>query len=256
MLRPQSFPPVRAALALACFLIAIPSFAIDATEIVRKAEDLLRGRTSYFEMEMTIVKPDWSRTMGMKAWGLEPHYALVYLTEPARDKGTVTLKRGGEIWNWIPAVQKEIKIPPSMMLQSWMGSDFTNDDLVRESSVVDDYTHQLLGTDNLAGYPCWRILMIPKPEAGVVWGKIIVWISKEEYFELRADYYSEEGDLVKTFVGSNVRTIGGRTIPTHWEMIPVDKPGNKTVLDYMNAMFNPKNINEAFFSQQNMRKVR
>jgi outer membrane lipoprotein-sorting protein len=102
----------------------------DATEIVKKADELMRANSSYSEIMMIIVKPDWSREMGMKVWALEPDYSMIYITEPARDKGTVTLKRKTEVWNWLPSAQKVIKIPPSMMLQSWMGSDFTNDDLV------------------------------------------------------------------------------------------------------------------------------
>ena len=112
--------------------------AQDAKEIMWAADELIKSKSSYAEISMTIIKTDWTRTIGMKSWALEPDYALFYITEPARDKGTVTLKRKKEVWNWIPAAQKVIKIPPSMMLQSWMGSDFNNDDLVKESSIVNE----------------------------------------------------------------------------------------------------------------------
>jgi outer membrane lipoprotein-sorting protein len=238
-------------------LIGIVNFTIaqDAKEIVKKADELMRSKSSYSEMTMTIVKPSWSREMSMKIWALEPDYALIYLTSPARDKGTVTLKRKNEVWNWLPSAQKVIKIPPSMMLQSWMGSDFTNDDLVRESSIVEDYKHKLFGEEKVNGYDCYKIEMIPKPEAGVVWGKIIIWISKEKYQEIKADYYDEDGNLVKYFVGSDEKKMDGRNILTHWEMIPKDKPGNKTVMEYSEINFN-YDVEQSFFSEQNMKRVR
>jgi outer membrane lipoprotein-sorting protein len=226
-----------------------------AKEIVEKADQLMRANSSYSEIKMTIQKPDWSRTMGMKVWALEPDYALIYITEPARDKGTVTLKRYNEVWNWLPSAQKVIKIPPSMMLQSWMGSDFTNDDLVRASSIVKDYTHELISEEKINGYDCYKIKLTPKPEAGVVWGKIITWISKEKYLQVKTDYYDEEDELIKSFIGSNEEKMDGRNIFSHWEMIPYNEPGNKTILDYKEIKFN-KEIQESFFSEQNMKRVR
>ena len=194
---------------LLAFLLTAGSVSAEtARDIVKKADELIRSKSSYSVVEMTIVKPGWSRTMSMKLWALEPDYALIYVSSPARDKGTVTLKRKNEVWNWLPSVQRVIKIPPSMMLQSWMGSDFTNDDLVRESSVVNDYTHSLIGEETMNGYKCHKIKMTPKPEAGVVWGKIIVWISKDRYLQTKADYYSEDGKKVKTFTGSMERKNG------------------------------------------------
>ncbi len=231
------------------------SLAQDAREIVTKANELIRARSSFSDMTMEVVKPDWSRKVSIKIWSLEPDYGLMLITAPAKDKGMVTLKRKKEVWNWIPSVQRVIKIPPSMMMQSWMGSDFSNDDLVRESSIVDDYEHSIIGEDNLAEYVCYQVELRPKPEAGVVWGKIIMWISKEGYLELRADYYDEDLEKIKSMIGSNVKEMGGRTIPVHWEMIPYDKPGQKTVMDYNNIEFNIK-IPESFFSQQNMKRVR
>lgn len=236
-------------------LIASTLFGQDAKDIIKKADELMRANSSYSELTMTIVKPDWSRTMGMKAWALEPDYTLIYITEPARDKGSVTLKRKNEVWNWLPSAQKVIKIPPSMMLQSWMGSDFTNDDLVRQSSIVNDYNHNLIGEEKLNGYDCYKIEMLPKPEAGVVWGKVITWIVKEKYLQLKTDYYDEDGTIVKSFNGSEEKKMGGRNIFAHWEMVPFDKPGNKTILDYQEIKFNI-DIDESYFSEQNMKRVR
>ncbi len=231
------------------------SQAQDATEIVKKADELMRAKSSYSEITMKIVKPDWSREMSMKVWSLEPDYAIIYITEPARDKGTVTLKRKNEVWNWLPSAQKVIKIPPSMMLQSWMGSDFTNDDLVRESSVIKDYTHKLIGEEKVDGFDCYKVQLTPKPDAGVVWGKIIAWIAKNSYLEPKVEYYDEDGFLVKKFIGSDLQKMDGRNIFTHWEMIPENKPGNKTIMDYKKILFNIK-TDESFYSEQNMKRVR
>ncbi len=243
-------------LGLMLFVGLMPTVhAQDAREIVRRADELMRGRSSYAEMSMTIMKPAWSRTIAMKVWALEPDYSLVYVTEPARDRGSVTLKRKLEVWNWLPLVQRVIKIPPSMMLQSWMGSDFTNDDLVRQSSIIDDYTHTLVGGDTIEGYRCWKIQLVPKPDAGVVWGKLIMWIAQPGYLELRTDFYDEDGALVKSFTGSAIKTFDGRTLASHWEMIPLNEPGKKTILDYRIIRFNVV-LTTSFFSEENMKRVR
>ena len=237
------------------FTFSITCYSQDAKEIMRKADQLMKSKSSYSELKMTIIKKDWSRTIGMKAWALEPDYAIIYITEPARDKGTVTLKRKKEVWNWLPSAQRVIKIPPSMMLQSWMGSDFTNDDLVKESSKVDDYTHSILRKENYDGYECYVIESIPKPDAGVVWGKIISWISEKEYYQLKAEFFDEDDYLVKTFLGTEIKKMDDRTIPTHWEMVPEDKPGEKTVMIYEKMDFNI-DVKESFFSEQNMKRIR
>ena len=226
-----------------------------AREIVQKSNELIRASSSFAELKMKIIKPDWSREMTMKVWSIEPDYSLLLITAPARDKGTVTLKRKQEVWNYIPTVQRTIKIPPSMMLQSWMGSDFTNDDLVRQSSIVEDYEHSIIGEEEYEGYLCYKIELIPKPEAGVVWGKIIMWVSKKGYLQLKMDHYDEDGFLVKTMKGSKIKKLGNRLIPTFWEMIPEDEPGQKTIMEYLDIEFNTK-IHTNFFSQQNMKRVR
>ena len=213
------------------------------------------GKKTYSVITMTITKPSWSRTVTMKAWSIEPDYSIVYITEPARDKGSVTLKRKTEVWNWIPTIQKTIKIPPSMMLASWMGSDFTNDDLVRQSSVVEDYLHKLLGEEPFGGYDCYKIELIPKPEAGVVWGKIITWITKKEYMQLKEEFYDEDGALVRSMIGSKPKNFDGHLLPSYSEMIPHNKPGNKTSFETKELDFDVS-ITPEFFSLQNMSRVR
>ena len=226
-----------------------------ALDIVKKADDKMRGNSNKSEMTMTIVRPDWQREVTMKGWALGNEYSLILITGPARDKGQAFLKRKSEMWNWQPSIDRVIKLPPSMMLQSWMGSDFTNDDLVRESSVVEDYQHVLKNDSVIQGYPVYKIEMNPKPEAPVVWGKVIAFIDKKEFNQLLVKYYDEAGELINTLVLSDLKTMGGRTLPTRLEMIPADNPRQKTVIVYSALEFDV-GLKEDFFSMQNMKRVR
>lgn len=228
---------------------------LTAKEIIRKADDRLRGNSSYAEITMDIIRPEWKRTMRMKSWAKGTDYALIYIASPAKDKGTVSLKIGNEMWNWLPSIERSIKVSPSMMMQSWMGSDFTNDDLIRQSSIVEDYEHQLLGEEKLEGADCYRIQLIPKPQAPVVWGKIITWITKKEFNQLKVEYYDEDGALINVMTGSDLKTLDGRLLPTRWEMVPADKNGHRTVMTYSDIDFDVK-LDENFFSKQNMNRVR
>lgn len=236
-------------------IIASTLNAQDIKEIIRLSDEKFRGTSSEGEMTMIIERPTWSREVTMKNWSLGNEYSLIYITAPAKEKGQVFLKREKEMWNWVPNIERMIKIPPSMMMQSWMGSDFTNDDLVRESSIVHDYTHKLLGEEIIDGYNCYKAELIPLDDAPVVWGKIIIWISKVEYYWLKSEYYDEDGFLVNTENLSEVKQMDDRKIPTRMEMIPADEPGNKTIIIFKNMKFSVK-IDESFFSQQNMKRIR
>jgi len=224
-------------------------------EIVRKAYNLMQGQTNESNLSMTIVRPAWKRTISFKSWAKGNDYSLAIITDPAKERGQTFLKRKNEIWNWVPSIQKMIKLPPSMMSQGWMGSDYSNDDLLKESSIVEDYEHSLMSMEKIDGMECHKIKLTPKPDAAVVWGSIIKWISKNEYFQLRSEYYDEDGILVKTETASDIKQMSDRRIPTHIEIIPKDKPGNKTLVDIQKAIFN-KPIDDAFFSQQNMKVIR
>lgn len=246
-------------LTLAVFLLnpIIPNLAIaqNAREIIQKMEDRMRGDEVYMEVTMEIVRPRYSRSMSMKSWALGEDYSLILVTAPARDRGVAYLKREREIWNWMPTIDRLIKLPPSMMAQSWMGSDFTNDDLVRESSTINDYEHRLIGEGEIDGYSCYKIEMIPKPDAAIVWGKVLVWVSTEHYFQMRGEQYDERMELVNTIVFSDVKNLGGREIPAKMELVPEDKQGHRTVLVQEKVDFNP-GLDVSFFSIQNLQQVR
>ncbi len=227
----------------------------DPAEIISKAIDKMEGNSNKAEMTMQIVRPEWSREIQMTSWAKGNDYSLILITAPARDKGSAFLKRENELWNWQPSIDRVIKLPPSMMMQSWMGSDFTNDDLVKQSSIEEDYTHELLGDTIINGMETWKIQLTPKEEAAVVWGKVLAYISKEEYYQLLFKYYDEDGYLVNTMVLSDIQELGGRKIPTVMEMIPADEPDQKTVVIYRDLAFDI-DIETDFFSIQQMKRVR
>jgi len=233
------------------------SFAqeLTAKEIVKRANDKATGTSSQGTMKMTIVRPDWSREVTMKSWSKGTEYYLIYITEPVKDKGQVFMKRGQDMWNWMPSINRMIKLPPSMMGQSWMGSDFTNDDLVRMNSIIEDFTHEIVGSEKVGSYDCYIIELVPKPEAAVVWGKIRLWVSKEDYYELKGEYFDEDFKLVNTMTSSEIKKMGDRMLPSKTVMEPVDKPGNQTILEMIDIVFN-KPIEDEFFSQQNMKNIR
>ena len=211
--------------------------AQDARAIVKRAEERARGNTSVASLTIQIVRPAWKREMGLKTWTKGNEQVLILVTSPVRDKGIVYLKRGREVWNWIPAIERNVKLPPSMMSQSWMGTDFTNDDLVKEASIADDYTHTLVGEQVVDGRVCHRIDLNPKPEAAVVWGRVMLWIDKKDFLMLHGEYYDEAGTLVNTLHATDIRMLGGRLLPGRIEMTPADKPGNRTVMLYSALTF-------------------
>ena len=251
-------------ISIACFFAALflqnnlilLAQPINATEIVKRADEKFNGeKSSIMVMSMTIIRPTWQRTVEFKNWSLGRDYALTLITSPVKDKGQTFLKRSNEMWSWNPTISRLIKLPPSMMSQGWMGSDYTNDDILRESSVVNDYTHEIIGEETIDGRQCYKIKMVAKPDAVVVWGHQIRWIDKKDFLVMRAELYDEDGYLVRTETGSDIKTMDGRIIPTRLELVPNNEPGNKTVVDIKDIKFNVP-IADSFFSQQNMKNLR
>jgi outer membrane lipoprotein-sorting protein len=229
---------------------------ISATDIIRKADEKFNGEKSGIStMVMTIVRPAWERTVEFKSWSMGRENSLTLITAPAKDKGQTFLKRGQEMWSWNPSINRLIKLPASMMSQGWMGSDYTNDDILKESSVVSDYTHEIVGEETIEDRLCYKIKMVAKEEAGVVWGHQIRWIDKKDFLNLKAELYDEDGYMVRTELGSEIKVMDGRSIPTRLELIPADEKGNKTIVLIKEIKFNVT-IEDSFFSQQNMKRVR
>lgn len=228
---------------------------LTASEIVKKADEKFNGeKSSYSVMAMTIIRPAWQRTIEFKSWSLGKDFALALITAPAKEQGQTFLKRSSEMWSWNPSINRLIKLPPSMMAQGWMGSDYTNDDILRESSVVNDYVHEITGEENINGRSCYKIKMTAKEDASIVWGKQIRWIDKQDFLVLKAELFDEDGYLVRTETGSDIRIMDGRTITSKIELVPEDEPDNRTLIEIREIKFN-MSIEESFFSQQNMKRV-
>lgn len=232
------------------------SQGLSATDIVKKADDKMRGEKSSFSlMTMKIVRPTWERSISFKSWGKGTEFSLVYITGPAKDKGQSFLKIKNEMWSWNPSVNRTIKLPTSMLSQGWMGSDFTNDDLLNQRSIVVDYSHEIIGEETVSSELCYKILLKPKPNAPVVWGKIMIWISKQHEIILKTEYYDEDQYLVKSEIGKGLKEMGGRYMPTIFELIPADDEGNKTIVTIDEIKFDMP-LEDSFFSQQNMTRIR
>lgn len=231
------------------------AYSQNATEIVREADKKMRGETSKAKMEMKIIRPTWDRTIRFKSWSKGYEYSMTLVTHPANEEGQVFMKRQNEMWNWNPTINRMIKLPPSMMSQGWMSSDYTNDDMLKEASIVVDYNHKILGSETISGEDCYKIRLIPKEDAAVVWGKVIMWISKTELYELKSEFYDEFGDLSKTHLGSEIKMMSGRKIPTKYEIIPANKKKQKTVVKILEIEFNI-DLQESFFSKQSMKRIR
>ena len=233
--------------------IAISQEAID---IVRKSDEKVRGKkSSHSEMIITTVRPKWTREMTLKSWSKGDRLSLTLITGPAKEKGIAFLKRDREVWNWMPAIERTIKMPPSMMSQSWMGTDLTNDDLVRESSAIMDFTHKIIAKKEVLGRTCWVIELIPLPDAPVVWGKLVIHIDQKDYIQMITQFYDEDGYLVNTMRVDEIKEMGGITLATRMEVLPEEKKGHKTVLQFTFIEFD-KPIEDRFFSTSNMKRVK
>lgn len=227
----------------------------NADDIIKRSEDKLRGTTSSSTLEIKIVRPTWDRTITATSWSAGSDSSMILIQSPARDKGTVFLKLDKEIWNYLPTINRQVKMPPSMMSQSWMGSDFNNDDLVRESSLVKDYTHVLLRKETLRGKECYVIESTPKEGAQVLWGKLVIWITVGEEAQWQTLFYDEHDVLVQKMEGFDIMTFDGRTLPSRMRMTPMDEDGYYTEMSYINLDFDVT-FARNFFSIQNMRRVR
>ena len=241
-------------LILLCSFICFGVQAQSAYEIVKKADDKMRGKTSQSMLLIRTVRPTWTREMEMRTWIKGSNFALIKIFAPPKDRGTSFLKKKKEVWNWLPSLERTIKLPPSMMTQSWMGTDFTNDDLVKESSALEDYTHTLSGDTTINGRSCYIIKFTPKPDAAVVWGKLLVSIDKKDFLELHTLFFDEDGSLLNIMNAYDIKMMGGRLIPTRLEMIPVNKKNQKTVIVYKSIVFNQP-ISDNFFTVENMKQL-
>ncbi len=223
----------------------------ETRKIIKEIDEMYRSTSSYSEIVMDIVTPHWERTLTMVAWTAGMEKTFIRIEEPKKEKGVATLRIENEMWNYLPKTNKVIKIPPSMMMSAWMGSDFTNDDLVKEYSFFDDYTYERTTVpepdDSLVYINC-----IPREDLAIVWGNVVIAARKSDHIPVWQHYYDEKGKLMRILLYSDITNFDGRKIPATMEMIPQTKEGHKTVISYKNLKFNI-DIDKDIFSLRHLR---
>jgi len=222
-----------------------------ANDIIKKIETNLNGKTLYTKMKMIVQTKRTKRTMIMESWGEGTKKSFIKILYPKKDKGITFLKLDNKMWQYVPKIERVIKIPASMMLQSWMGSDFSNDDLVKESSLSDDYDTKLINEDDKV----YTLELISKEDSAVVWGKIVMSVSKKYLLPTAVKYFDEDNILVRELTYKDIKKFKDRFYPTYWEMIPKleEKIGHKTILIVEELIFNEE-IKSSYFTKRALKR--
>ena len=242
---------------LALLLLPLQALAADtsdASALVENSFKYMRGNASIATVIMTIHRPDWEREMTIKAWTRGKKYSLFYIQSPPKDHGNGTLKKSREMWMYNPKVNRVIKVPPSMMSQSWMGSDFSNNDLAKSDSFVNDYIHSIVGTETHEGQKVYVIKSMPKPDAPVIWGMQMLKI-REDLIWLSQEFFDEDFKSVKRMTTLEIQMIGGKLYPKVWRMRETDKEDRYTQLTYSSLTFK-SDLPESLFTLTSLRKAR
>ena len=231
------------------------SSQLSPAEIIDKVDQMLRGDSSRGQVEMTVVTRRWQRNVTLEIWSEGTQKALIKVLKPKKEEGTVTLKVGSDIWNYLPKIDRTIRVPTSMMMASWMGSHFSNDDLVKESRLIRDYYIETSYEGKREGVEVYEFLLTPHPKAPVVWGKMLYQVRKKDLMPTWAEYYGEDGQLKRTLTFSRYQKMGARLVPTKSRMVPQDKPEEYTEIIYSHLRFDIP-IPEGTFSLASLRRSR
>ncbi len=259
-MRPKSSQVIIKALFLLILFFAAPILPVhgentpDINAIVEKMDKLYRSDTSFADVEMLIQTEHWKRTLRMDIWSEGLDMTLIHIKSPKKDAGIATLRKKTEMWNYFPKINKVIKVPPSMMMSSWMGSDFTNDDLVKESSMINDYRSKLITPDN-ANPDYYYIELIPKKDIPIVWARIVLVVRKNDYIPVEESFFDEKGRKMRVMEFSEIRNFSGREIPSVLVMKPLNKPDKKTVIKYKELKFDIK-LKADTFSLRNLQRIK
>ena len=228
---------------------ALPLLALTADEIIKGVEHNILADSGYSKVAMTVTTSRGERTMKMESWNRGHDKSFIKVLYPFKDRGITFLKIGTTMWQYVPKIEKTIKIPSSMMMQSWMGSDFTNDDMAKESSIVEDYDAKITAEDA----ETYTLTLTPKPDAAVVWGSIVMEVAKAHFVPLRAIYYDEDGEEQRVLTYSDVKVIDGRYLPLVMTLVPSDKQRNKTVVTMSDVDFDAK-IDDSRFERSALKR--
>lgn len=239
-------------LALSCFNLSVAADKPDIKKILDNVDRLYRSEHSFGTLEMRIETPDWKRTLEINVWASGLDKTFIRILAPQKDKGVATLRIQNDMWNFFPKIDKVMKVPPSMMMGAWMGSDFTNDDLVKESTFLKDYDSKLIGPAKNSDNTQYYIELKPKEKTATVWDKIILVVKKDSSIPVRQEYYDDKGVKVRELVFKEVRKFGNKTLPAIMELTPFNKVGHKTIIEYKELKFD--HVDESIFSQMNLQK--
>lgn len=220
-------------------------------EIIQRIEDNLNGKTASMKIVMIVKTKRTERTIKMESFSIGKEKSFIKITYPKKDNGVTFLKVDKQMWQYVPRIEKTIKIPASMMLQSWMGSDFTNDDLVRESSISDDYHSKMIKEDDRH----YEIELMPKEDAAVIWGRIVMRIDKEIYLPSSVSYYDEDDVLIRVLHYNDIKDFGGRLYPSRWVVDPrtEEKAGHQTIMEVDDVVFDEE-IDESYFTKRALKR--
>lgn len=246
----------RCSLFLILLLTTIPlaKASPNGAQLVDGMENTLWADSNHGRFSMRIETEYWTRELDLEAWMDRPDKTLIRIHAPKKESGIGSLRIKDAMWNYLPKVDRTIKIPPSMMLQPWMGSNFSNDDLVKESSFVDDYTHEIINSEQRDGHTIYRVRSIPKPDAPVVWSRLEFDI-RADFVPLSMTYYGERDQVVKTMSYTDIRVMDGRKIPTRWTMTDADNTKSRTVIKIETIKFNVP-LDDDLFTLRRLRNPR
>lgn len=225
----------------------------DVSAYLNEIDDMWRGASSQAEVTMKVKTAHYSRKMKMRAWSKGKEKSLIRIDRPLKEKGTATLKSGDDVYTYLPKTDRTIRLTSGMMMGSWMGSHFTNDDLVKESRMLEDYTAKKVGEQEVDGRRTIDIQLTPKPDAAVVWGKIVTRVDTERRVPLKHTYYDEDGDVARTMTFSDVRKVAGKLRPMTMKVVPADKPDEMTEVIYDSISFD-EDLPDSFFSLGKLRR--
>lgn len=224
----------------------------DVERVMDYIDDLYRSESSYSRMRMTVVRERGDRTLELEAWSRGAEEALIVIRAPAREAGTATLRTEDGLWNYAPRADRLIRIPTGLLSESWMGSHFTNDDLVRETSYLDDYEATLAAVER-DGAPYLEATLTPRPDAPVVYSRLVFLIVPDDWVPVRADYY-DEGEIIRSMVFRDIETIAGKKVPMTMILQPTDEPDERTVVEYLELELDVP-VDPSYFTRQGLRRV-
>jgi outer membrane lipoprotein-sorting protein len=227
--------------------------SLDPREILDRVDDLYRGESSHGRFTMTVKTVHWERALEIEFWDKGKTQALFRILAPKKEAGSATLRSGNDLWNFLPRVNRVIKLPSSMMSASWMGSHFTNDDLVKETRMADDYRYRITAETTRGGRPIVELTCDAKPTAAVVWGQVVVTVDRGHYLPVEIRYFNENHSLARTLTFSDVTSLGGRQLPAVLTLVPNDKPGESTTIRYEQLEFNV-HLDDGFFSLRTLQR--